>query len=298
MKTGFIGLGAMGAHMARRLNDAGYLSAVFNRTTSVARTFAETNGCAAATSIRELAAMSECVVLCVSADRDVLEIVAELATHLPASGLVIDCSTVSAETARTADALLRERNIGFLDCPVSGGTEGARNGTLAIMAGGTEQDFERAQPVLACFGHSVTHMGPAGAGQATKAINQVMVAGINQTVTEALAFAEAEGLPLDKVIETVGAGAAANWFLDHRGKTMVRGKYPLGFKVSLHKKDLEICRAMAAKHAAGLPLVEMTLLHYRRLLEQGHGDDDISSLFTLKRWLFERAREEDENRDA
>ncbi len=272
--------------MARRLHDAGLLQSVMNRTPSVAHTFADETGCRAASSPADLAAHCDCVMLCVSADQDVLELVAELATSMRTGGLVIDCSTVSAATARSAAQLLAEHGIGFLDCPVSGGTEGARDGTLAIMAGGTEKDFARGLPVLECVGKRITLMGPAGAGQATKAINQVMVAGINQTVTEALAFAVAENLPLEKVVDTLGGGAAANWFLAHRGKTMVRDQFPLGFKVSLHRKDLEICRQMAAEHDANLPIVEMTLLHYRRLIENGHGDDDISSLYTLKRTLF------------
>lgn len=288
----------MGKHMARRLHDAGFLQSVMNRTHAVAESFAAETGCHAATSLDALAERCECIMLCVSADQDVLDLVTGLSQYLPAGSLVIDCSTVSAATARKAAGMLEAKSIGFLDCPVSGGTEGARDGTLAIMAGGTPEDFSRGLPVLESVGRRVTHMGPAGAGQATKAINQVMVAGINQTVTEALAFAAAEGLPLDQVVDTLGAGAAGNWFLAHRGKTMVRDQFPLGFKVSLHRKDLEICRQMAAEHGARLPLVEMTLLHYGRLIEQDHGDDDISSLFTLKRLLFEKRSAKNAANDA
>jgi len=288
----------MGAHMARRLHDAGLLKSVMNRTHAVAQEFARQTGCHAATSPGALAERCDCVILCVSADEDVLGLVAALAPAMHDGGLVIDCSTVSAATAREAAHTLGAQGVGFLDCPVSGGTEGARDGTLAIMAGGTAEDFARGLPVLECIGKRITHMGPAGAGQATKAVNQVMVAGINQTVTEALAFAVAEGLPLDKVVDTLGGGAAANWFLAHRGKTMVRDQFPLGFKVSLHAKDLEICRQMAAEHGASLPLVEMTLLHYRRLAASGHSDDDISSLYTLKRTLFENKKKRNAANDA
>ena len=175
-----------------------------------------------------------------------------------------------------------------MDCPVSGGTEGARDGTLAIMCGGSENDFARARPVLTTLGKRIALMGPVGAGQATKAINQIAVAGIAQAVTEALAFAEAEGLPLDKVIDVVGGGAAGSWFLGRRGPTMVKGEFPLGFKVALHQKDLGIVRAMADAHGVRLPVVEMTRLHYQRLIEQGHGDEDISALFRVKRALFGR----------
>jgi len=131
-------------------------------------------------------------------------------------------------------------------------------------------------------------MGPAGAGQATKAVNQIVVAGVAQAVSEALAFAEAQGLPLDKVIEVVGSGAAQSWFLTNRGPNMMRMSFPLGFKVSLHDKDLQIVQQMAAAQGVQLPVVEMTRVHYRRLMEAGHGDEDISSLFRLKHDLFQR----------
>src|SRR5690606_29624620 len=167
MKTGFIGLGAMGWPMARNLHQAGLLAGAFNRTGAKAQDFARETGAAVFDRIEELAAHSECVVMCVSADADVLDVVRVLATSLEKGALVIDCSTVSAETARSAAALLAERGIGFLDCPVSGGTEGAIHGTLAIMCGGGEQDFTRAQPVLNAMGKRIALMGPVGSGQAT-----------------------------------------------------------------------------------------------------------------------------------
>jgi 3-hydroxyisobutyrate dehydrogenase len=287
MKVGFIGLGAMGYPMALNLHKAGLLAAVYNRTQAKATALAAATACQAAASIAELAQACAAVVTCVSADADVLSVVGDLAAHLKSGALVLDCSTVSAATAREAAALLAPHGIGFLDCPVSGGTEGAKQATLAIMCGGSETDFARAQPVLAALGKRSVLMGPVGAGQATKAVNQIAVAGIAQAVSEALAFAEAQGLPLDKVIEVVGSGAAASWFLTHRGPNMVRGQYPLGFKVALHKKDLEIVQRMAADKGAQLPVVEMTQVHYRRLLEAAHGDEDISSLFRLKRALFQ-----------
>ena len=233
-----------------------------------------------------LGAQCDAVVLCVSADADVLACVEALSATLPAGALVIDCSTVSAATARAAAARLAERGVAFLDCPVSGGTEGARDGTLAIMCGGSDADFARAQPILGALGKRIALMGAVGAGQSTKAVNQIAVAGIAQAVTEALAFAQAEGLPLAKVIDVIGGGAAGCWFLNRRGPTMVKDEFPLGFKVGLHQKDLGIVQGMAATHGARLPVVEMTRIHYDRLIEQGHGDEDISALFRLKRGLF------------
>lgn len=287
MKTGFIGLGAMGYSMARNLHKAGVLAGVWNRNRDKAEAFAGETGATAMTDMQSLAQVSECVVICVSADADVLAVVSSLRDSLPHGALVIDCSTVSADTARQAAALLDAKGIGFLDCPVSGGTEGALHGTLAIMCGGEEQHFQRALPVLNAMGKRVALMGPAGSGQATKAVNQIAVAGVNQAVSEALAFARAHGLDLNKVIDVVGGGAAASWFLTHRGPNMERMTFPLGFKVSLHEKDLNICKAMAENHDVQLPIVEMTLVHYRRLIDQGHGDEDISSLYRLKRAMFE-----------
>ena len=288
MMTGFIGLGAMGASMARNLHKAGLLTAVYNRTPEKARALAAELGCTAADSITELAKSCDAVVLCVSADADVLQVVQTLATALKPGALVIDCSTVSATTARDAAAKLTERGIGFLDCPVSGGTEGARNGTLAIMCGGDASTFQRALPMLEAMGKRVALMGPVGSGQATKAVNQIVVAGVAQAVSEALAFAESQGLPLDKVIDLVGSGAAQSWFLTNRGPNMMRMNFPLGFKVSLHDKDLGIVQQMAGAQGVQLPVVEMTRIHYRRLMETGHGDEDISSLFRLKQKLFKR----------
>lgn len=287
MKTGFIGLGAMGYPMARNLHKAGLLAGAWNRSMATAGKFADETGARTFDDIESLARECECVVMCVSADADVLAVVGVLAKSLQKNALVIDCSTVSADTAKQAARQLAAAGIGFLDCPVSGGTEGAIHGTLAIMCGGGEQDFERAQPVLNAMGKRIALMGPAGSGQATKAVNQIAVAGVNQAVSEALAFARAHGLDLGKVIDVVGSGAAASWFMTNRGPNMERMNFPLGFKVTLHEKDLNICKRMAESFDVQLPIVEMTLVHYRRLIEQGHSDEDISALYRLKRAMFE-----------
>jgi 3-hydroxyisobutyrate dehydrogenase len=290
MRVGFVGLGAMGQHMARNLHKAGLLTGVFNRTASKAQAFAAETGCVAAGSVSELARHCDAVVSCVSADRDVLEVVEQLAPALPAGSLFIDCSTISADTARSAAELLSKRQIASLDCPVSGGVEGARDATLAIMVGGDAQAFEHAQPVLRAMGRTVTHFGASGAGQAAKATNQIMCAGVIQAVAEAMAFAKAEGLPLDRLIDTLGKGAGSSWYFVNRAPNVLRGSFPPGFRVRLHDKDLRICRAMAARHGVQLPVIEMTLLHYRKLIEQGFGDEDISSLFRLKDEMFRSAR--------
>jgi 3-hydroxyisobutyrate dehydrogenase len=277
----------MGLPMARSLHRAGWLAGAWNRTADKARALAVETGCAAAASPAELARDCDAVVLCVSADRDVLEIVDSLAPGAHRGLLVLDCSTVSAATAREAAARLAPLGTDFLDCPVSGGVEGARDAKLTIMVGGTPETFARAEPVLAKMGRAVTLMGPTGAGQATKATNQILCAGAIQAAAEAMAFAKAEGLPLDRVVEALGQGAGSSWYFVNRAPNMVRGTYPPGFRVKLHDKDLRICREMAEKHGVHLPIVEMTLLHFERLIAAGHGDEDISTLFRLKDAMFE-----------
>jgi 3-hydroxyisobutyrate dehydrogenase len=289
VKTGFIGLGAMGLSMARNLHKAGLLGGVWNRSIDKARALAAETGCAVATDPAALARASDALVLCVSADADVLGLVDALAPGAHPGLVVIDCSTVAASTAREAAARLARAGAAFLDCPVSGGVEGARDGTLAIMCGGSVEAFERARPVLAALGRTVTHMGPNGFGQAAKATNQIMCAGVIQAVAEAMAFAKAEGLPLDKVIETLGKGAGSSWYFVNRAPFMARGSFPAGFRVRLHDKDLGICHDMAAARGVELPVVETTRRQYRQLVESGHGDEDISTIFRLTDALFARA---------
>ena len=287
MRAGFVGLGAMGMHMARNLHRAGLLEAVWNRTREKATALAAELGCQAPETLAALASRVDAVVICVSADADVLDVVRAVAPGLHRGSIVIDCSTVGADTARTASSLLQAGGVDFLDCPVSGGVEGAQNGTLAIMAGGTPEGFAQAQPLLMAMGKTVAHFGPSGSGQAAKATNQIMCAGIIEAVSEAMAFAHAQGLPLDKIVDTLGKGAGSSWYFVHRAPNMVRGSYPAGFRVRLHAKDLGICRDMAARFGVALPVVERMLGEYAELVARGFGDEDISATYRLKEELFE-----------
>jgi len=288
MRVGFVGLGAMGMGMARNLHRAGLLSAVWNRTSAKARSLASELGCEAPETVEALAPNVDAVVICVSADDDVLQVVRGLSKGMRKGTLVMDCSTIGADTARTASSLLQPAGVEFLDCPVSGGTEGAEKATLAIMAGGTPEAFAQAQPILAAMGKTIAHFGPTGSGQAAKATNQIMCAGIIEAVSEAMAFARAQGLPLDKVVDTLGKGAGSSWYFVHRAPNMVRGAYPAGFRVRLHAKDLGICRDMAARFGVALPVVERMLGEYAELVSRGYGDEDISATFRLKEELFDR----------
>ncbi|MFZ1903895.1 MAG: NAD(P)-dependent oxidoreductase [Steroidobacteraceae bacterium] len=288
MSVAFVGLGAMGIHMARNLSRAGLLTAVWNRTPDKARQLAAELKVAAPATLAELASQVDAVVSCVSADADVLEVVRGLSPGLKSGALVLDCSTIGAETARQAAQLLEPKGAQFLDCPVSGGVEGARDGTLAIMVGGDQAAFERAQPVLKALGRTIAYFGPTGSGQAAKATNQIMCAGIIDAIAEAMAFAHAQGLPLDKLIDTLGKGAGSSWYFVNRAPNMMRGTYPAGFRVRLHAKDLGICHDMAARFGVELPVVERMLKEYAELIARGHGDEDISVTYLLKEELFER----------
>jgi 3-hydroxyisobutyrate dehydrogenase len=278
MKVGIIGLGAMGLGMARRLAQASFLAGVYNRTAAKMAEFNVPHY----TQPEALAADMDVILLCVSADNDVLEMVEAIATTIKPNAIVIDTSTVSSETAKKAAACLAEKHAAFLDAPVSGGVEGAKNGTLSMMVGGDAAILETVRPVLACMTARIIHIGETGSGQATKAVNQIMCAGINQAVTEALAFANAQQLPMTKVIEVISGGAAGNWFLDHRGLTMTQGEFSTGFKLALHHKDLKIAQAMAIQVGVATPLTDMTLSHYQQLMTDGYGDEDISALYRLK----------------
>ena len=272
----------MGLGMARRIARAGYLAAVYNRTASKAQDLAEELQ-VTALQPEELAAQVDLVLICVSADQDVLEMITAIGKTIKPGSIVVDISTVSSDTALTAAAMLAEKHVAFLDAPVSGGVEGAKNGTLSMMVGGDADILEKARPVLATMTARITHMGATGSGQATKAVNQIMAAGINQAVTEALAFAQAQQLPMDKVVDVISAGAAGNWFLQHRGLSMTNGTFTPGFKVALHHKDLLICQAMADQVNTPIPVSAMTINNYAKLISAGYGDEDISALYRLKR---------------
>lgn len=283
LKAGFIGLGAMGNPMARHLHARGLLVAVGNRTQAKADALAQELGVAAPATPAELAVQCDVIALCVTADADVLATADALAPHLRPGTIVIDHSTVAPDTAKRAAATLAAAGAQFLDAPVSGGVEGAKNGRLSVMVGGDAAALERARPVLEAYALRITHMGPVGAGQATKAINQVLVAGIAQAVCEGLALGEALGLEPERLLPTLGAGAAGNWFLEKRGATMLRDEFAVGFKLGLLHKDLGIVRRIAEGAGTDRSVIEKSLADYAELMARGHGDEDISALIRLKR---------------
>lgn len=282
MNVGVIGLGAMGEPMARHLHRHGLLTVVGNRTAAKADNLSRDLGVRAAVAPHDFAAC-DVVVLCVSADADVLQNVAALAPVLHTGAVVIDHSTVSVDTARAAAAQLAAHGIGFLDAPVSGGVEGARNGKLSVMVGGAQADLDKADAALQSYAARITLMGDSGAGQATKAVNQVLVAGINEAVCEGLALGERLGLDPTRLLPTLAAGAAGNWFLDKRGATMLRDEFVPGFKCAHLLKDLRIVQGMARAVGTSTAVIDQALSDYAALTAAGHGDADTSALILRKR---------------
>ena len=283
LKAGFIGLGAIGLPMAGHLARAKLLRAVWNRTPAKAAAAAAEWRVQAPASVGELAAACNAIALCVPADADVLELVGLIAERAAPGTVVIDHSTVSSVTARAAADRLAAAGCAFLDAPVSGGVEGAAGGRLSVMVGGEEDVLIRIRPLLDCYAAKVNHMGPTGAGQDTKAVNQVLVAGIAQAVCEGLALSEQLGLDPARLLPTLGAGAAGNWFLEKRGATMLANEFTVGFKLALLHKDLKIVRELARAAGTDRSVIEKSLADYAVLVAQGHSDEDISALIRLKR---------------
>jgi len=242
IRAGVIGLGAMGAPMAGHLAQAGLLKMVWNRSNAKAEAVANENGVLVAEGPKQLAEACNVILTCVSADRDLLQVVEQLLPGIRPGSVLVDTSTVSPATARQVSDMLKKAGAGFVDAPVSGGVEGAKKATLSVMAGGESANISRIMPVLEAISATVTHMGAVGCGQATKAVNQVMIAGIAEAVCEALALAEKLNLPSERLLSIVRAGAAGSWFLEHRGQTMLENSFDVGFKLSLLLKDLLICQ--------------------------------------------------------
>jgi 3-hydroxyisobutyrate dehydrogenase len=284
LKVGFVGLGAMGTPMAGHLHRAGLLTAVANRSLEKARAFASVHaGVSAVDHVGVLASHCDVVVSAVTADADVIALAEALASTAGPGFVLIDTSTIASDSARRAAALLRASGADFLDAPVSGGVEGAKNGRLSVMLGGDAATLERVRSAIECFAARITHMGDVGAGQDTKAVNQVLVAGIAQAVTEGLALGQALGLAPERLLPTLLAGAAQCWFLEKRGATLLQDQFGVGFKLSLLHKDLGIVQKLAIAAGVDHSIVDKSLADYAELMRRGHGDDDISALVRLKR---------------
>lgn len=277
------GLGAMGRPIARNLHEHQLLLGVKNRTQGIASGLITELNLPEFEDDEQLFSEADCVLTCVSADQDLIDVVDTFKSFLKPGSVVIDCSTVSAETARSIADDLSSFAVGFMDAPVSGGVEGAKKGTLSVMVGAELKTYRRADDLFHSIGSQVTFMGKIGQGQATKAVNQVLVAGVAQAVCESLAYAEKCKLPMEKTIEVLSAGAAGNWFLDKRGVSMSKNQFDKGFKLSLLHKDLVIIQQALADMQTESQIVNNGIDEFGQLMQLGEGELDISALIKLKR---------------
>lgn len=286
-RVGFCGMGTMGAAMAANVARAGFPLVVWNRTPGKAG-LPVSLGATEVASPREVAAASEIVVICVADTPHVDEVLfgADGISAAAREGqLVIDCSTISPSGAREMACRLAGQGVAMIDAPVSGGSEGAQKGTLTIMVGGDAADLERARPVLGAMGQKITHMGPIGAGQVTKAANQVILAGTYLAVAEGVVLAMKAGLDAKQVVEALVGGAARSWVLENRSGRMIDNEYPLGFRLALHQKDMGIALELGQEVGAALPVSALAAQIEAGLVARGYGDDDNSALArAIREW--------------
>lgn len=280
MKVAFIGLGTMGAPMVLNLLKAGHEVTVHNRTRDRELSVAAA-GAQRAASPQVAAEGAEVIITCVSDTPDVEAVILgdQGIIHGAGTGaIVIDMSTISPTVTQAIAASLAEQGISMIDAPVSGGSEGAQRGTLSIMVGGDAVIVEQVRPLLAAMGTTITHIGPVGSGQLTKAINQIIVAGTYWAVAEGLTVGLKAGLNMERVVQAVGGGAAGSWGLTNRSGNMLANEYPLGFRVRLHQKDLTIALNAARELGVPLPVTAYVEQIETGLIAQGYGDEDISAI--------------------
>jgi 3-hydroxyisobutyrate dehydrogenase len=280
VRVGFVGLGTMGGAMAANAARAGFEVSAWNRTPGRAGDLHEL-GVRLLDSPAAVAAASDVVITIVSDTPDVEAVlfgVGGVADGASAGTLVVDMSTISPSATRQFAERLALRGVSMLDGPVSGGSEGAKKGTLSIFIGGDAADLERARPVLASLGTTITHVGPIGSGQAVKAVNQVILAGTYLGVAEGIVLAIKAGLDVEQTVAALSGGAAQSWVLANRSGRMLENDYPLGFKVALHRKDLGIALSMARELGASLPVSALCEAIEAGLIGQGHADDDMSAV--------------------
>jgi len=282
-KVAFVGLGVMGFPMAGHLKAKGYDVTVYNRTAAKAQAWAEKHGGKTAPTPAAAAKDQDFVMLMVGNDKDVEEVALGkdgVLKTMKKGAILIDHTTASAGVARKVFAAAKAKGVDFIDAPVSGGQAGAENGKLTVMCGGEPAPFERAKPVMDSYARAVTLLGTAGAGQLTKMVNQICIAGLVQGLSEGIAFAEKAGLDADLVLDVISKGAAQSWQMENRGKTMHQRKFDFGFAVDWMRKDLGICLEEAKRNGAKLPVTRVVDGYYAEIQKAGHNRWDTSSLIT------------------
>lgn len=283
-KVAFLGLGVMGFPMARHLLSKGHEVTVYNRTFAKAESFVSQYGGVAAKTPKDAAVEQEIVFACVGNDDDVraVTIGQDGAFQAMSKGAIfVDHTTASANVARELNEKAKALGLGFIDAPVSGGQAGAENGVLTIMAGGDEKDWGKVAPVIGAYARKAELMGPSGAGQLTKMVNQICIAGLVQGLSEGVHFAKRAGLDVAQVMDVISKGAAGSWQMENRMLTMAEGKFDFGFAVDWMRKDLSILLDEARKNGAKLPVTAIVDQFYASVQDNGGGRFDTSSLITL-----------------
>lgn len=284
-KVAFLGLGVMGYHMAAHLkNKGGHDVTVYNRTEAKAQAWVGEHGGRSAATPKDAVSGAEIVFACVGNDDDLRSVVLgeEGAFAGMAAGTVfVDNTTASADVARELYAQGRDQGIGFIDAPVSGGEAGAVNGVLTVMCGGDDKDYARVEPVIMSFAKSCKLMGESGAGQLTKMVNQICIAGLLQGLSEGMNFGQRAGLDMEKVIDVISKGAAGSWQMENRGATMCKGEFDFGFAIDWMRKDLAICLSEARNNGARLPVTALIDQFYAQVQDRGGNRWDTSSLVHL-----------------
>ena len=281
LRTAFIGLGVMGYPMAGYLAKAGHDTVVYNRTAAKAETWVDEYGGRSAPTPLEAASEADIVFCCVGNDDDVREVILGEQGALAGVGegaIIVDHTTASASVAREIYAGAAEKGVGFLDAPVSGGQAGAENGQLTVMVGGDTDVFDSARPVIDCYAKAVTLIGPVGAGQLAKMVNQICIAGVVQGLSEGLHFAESAGLDPAIVIESISKGAAQSWQMENRWETMIASEFEFGFAVDWMRKDLALTLDEAGRNGARLEMTELVDRYYAEVQAMGGSRWDTSSL--------------------
>ncbi|QFU17040.1 NAD(P)-dependent oxidoreductase [Microvirga thermotolerans] len=280
-KVSFIGLGVMGYPMARHLKAKGHEVTVYNRTAEKADRWVSENGGRAVRTPREAAEGQDIVFACVGNDDDLRQVTLGpdgAFQALRPGAIFVDHTTASAEIARELHRAAKEKGAAFIDAPVSGGQAGAENGVLTVMCGGDAEPYAEAEPVIMSFARACRLMGPAGAGQLTKMINQICIAGVVQGLSEGIHFGKRAGLDIEAVLDVISKGAAGSWQMENRGRTMNEGRFDFGFAVDWMRKDLAIVLAEARKNGAQLPVTALVDQFYADVQRMGGNRWDTSSL--------------------
>jgi len=277
-KCAFLGLGVMGYPMAGHLVAAGHEVVVWNRTDSKAQKWASEYARRSTESIGNAVQHAEFVMICVGDDPDVYAVVEPALAEMSPNTIIVDHTTASAECARKCHGIAKTKSIGFVDAPISGGEAGAVSGQLTIMCGGNQADYDRANPIMNAYAKATKLMGPSGAGQLTKMVNQICIAGILQGLAEGVHFAQKAGLDVDEVVQAIGKGAAQSWQMDNRAPTMSKDEYEFGFAVDWMRKDLGIALKTAEAIGADLVLTKMVDDYYADVQKMGGNRWDTSSL--------------------